>query len=214
MCRGCLMRLFGKGVRIMKELLVIASALIIVGCCNAGENMIRAEDMNNDEGVRVKTLTILWQHLVDESGWTCERCELTGEEVLKAYHSLQQSLAPLGIEVTLEEKTLDPATFAQDVSQSNRIWIGGRSLEEWLDAEVGKSLCCGPCGDEECRTMIVEGHTYETIPADLIVKAGLLAASQLFSGEPSGPCCEPTISTEVPSGSCCPPSENCSVECE
>jgi hypothetical protein len=147
----------------------------------------------NIKGADMKTLTIRWQRLVDEKGQTCERCGSTEKEVQKAFRSLEKSLTPLGITVTLEEKTLDSATCAEDISESNRIWIGNRPLEKWLGALVSESsceFCCTEIGsDVECRTIIHEGKTFETIPANLIIKAGLLAASHLLSVESSEPCC-------------------------
>jgi hypothetical protein len=87
----------------------------------------------------------------------------------------------LDIDVSVEKRIIAKDEFKKDVSQSNRIWIGERTLEDWLDAKVGKSECCNVCGNEECRTVEVEGESHETIPADLIMKAGLLAASQLVT---------------------------------
>ena len=78
----------------------------------------------------MKTMTILWQRLVNEKGQTCERCGLTEKELQKAIQSLKESLAPLGITVLLKKEPLDPEKCAKDVSQSNRIWINERSLEE------------------------------------------------------------------------------------
>jgi hypothetical protein len=159
----------------------------------------------NIRGADMKTLAIRWQRLVDENGQTCERCGATEKEVQKALQSLEKSLTPLGIKVVLEEKTLDAATCAKDISESNRIWISDRPLEEWLGAEVGESscdFCCEELGpDVECRTVTHEGQTFETIPANLIVRAGLLAASQLLTVDSKEPCCG-----EKPSGNCCPQS--------
>ena len=43
-------------------------------------------------------------------------------------------------------------------------------------------------GEEvECRTVSVDGITYEVIPAELIVRAGLLAASHMMSAPSAGP---------------------------
>jgi hypothetical protein len=44
----------------------------------------------------------------------------------------------------------------------------------------------GTCrrGANQCRTVDVDGDRYETIPAMLIVKAGLVAASTLLTGAP------------------------------
>ncbi|HEX9171468.1 MAG TPA: DUF2703 domain-containing protein, partial [Telluria sp.] len=73
---------------------------------------------------------------------------------------------------------IEPDAFKAMPSESNRIWIAGRSIEEWLNASVGKSTCCSACGDSECRTLEIEKQTFETIPEELILKAALLAASQ------------------------------------
>lgn len=141
----------------------------------------------------MKTITILWQRLVNEKGQTCERCGLTEKELQKAIQSLKESLTPLGIKVFLKKEPLDPAICTKDVSQSNRIWINELALEEWLSAEVDKSpcgFCCEELGDNvECRTVTIDDQTYETIPAKLIIKAGLLAASQLINVDTSEPCC-------------------------
>lgn len=126
----------------------------------------------------MKTFRITWQRLVDEQGQTCSRCGGTEQELHKALRFLVKSLAPVGIAFSLETKALDAQEFAQDPSQSNRLWIDGRPLEKWLQAEAGTSPCCGPCGDSECRTVEVEGTVYETIPAELIIKAALLAVQR------------------------------------
>jgi hypothetical protein len=132
----------------------------------------------------MKTLKITWQRLlIDESGQTCPRCGSTEKELERALDVLKKSLAPLGIEVTLEKKALGPAIFAKDVLESNRIWISERPLEEWLDAKVGQSLCCEVCGNAECRTVEVGEHVHETIPAELIVRAALIAASQMVTDQ-------------------------------
>ena len=46
--------------------------------------------------------------------------------------------------------------------------------------------CCDACGDAECRTLEIDGTSHEVVPEALLVRAGLIAASQLF---------DPTLST-------------------
>ena len=144
----------------------------------------------------MKNLIIRWQRLVDEKGQTCERCGQTEKELKKAFESLKKSFAPIGITVIFKKETLDSTTCAKDISQSNRIWINNRSLEEWLSARVGKSpcsFCCDELGEKvECRTVSIGEQTYEKIPAELIIKAGFLAASQLIEVKTSEPCCPPS----------------------
>jgi Domain of unknown function (DUF2703) len=78
-------------------------------------------------------------------------------------------------------KQIDERSFEARPSESNRIWIAGRPMEEWLGASVGSSPCCSVCGTSEYRTVKVEGTTFETIPEKLFLKAALLASSQLLS---------------------------------
>jgi len=134
-------------------------------------------------------LQIEWQRLVDASGRTCDRCGTTETAVENAAQTLKRALKELGIDVTLDKRALDPSTFSRDPLQSNRIWISGKPIEEWLSASSGQSQCCSTCGESQCRTVTVENETYEAIPAELIVKAGLLAGSQLINDKPEDECC-------------------------
>jgi len=128
----------------------------------------------------VKTLIIEWQRLLDGHKKTCPRCGSTEQEVEKAAAGLNQVLKPFEISVSLVKKAIEPETFMKDVLQSNKIMIAGRTLEEWLGAETGQSPCCEVCGDAECRTVEYADQTHETVPANLILKAGLFAAAEVF----------------------------------
>ena len=131
----------------------------------------------------MKPLPILWQRLVSSEGKTCDRCKATYLEMQRAVEKLKQSLQPLGIEPSLEIREMDERAFKASPSESNRIWIAGRPMEEWLGASVGSSPCCSVCGTSECRTVKVEGTTFETIPERLFLKAALVASAQLLSAE-------------------------------
>ncbi len=136
----------------------------------------------------MKPIHITWQRLVDEQGQTCDRCGDTEQELVKSLRFLTKALAPVGIVFSLEKEALSQAEFAKDPLRSNRILIDGRDLEEWLAAEVGQSACCGPCGDAQCRTLKVGGKIYESIPAELIIQAGLKAAyRKATKQQPRGP---------------------------
>lgn len=125
-----------------------------------------------------KTLKIKWQRLITD-GQTCPRCGSTEEELEKAISALKKSLTPLGIEVVLKKDEISVSEFKKYPLRSNQIWINERPLEDWIGGKTGHSPCCDVCGPSECRTVRVGGETYETIPMDLVIKAGLLAASQL-----------------------------------
>jgi hypothetical protein len=135
------------------------------------------------------TLTITWQRLV-EGGETCPRCSATEEELDKAVGRLAATLEPLGIAVVFTKEELTAAAFKAAPAASNRIWLNGRLVEDWLGGRSDTSACCDVCGDEECRTVVVDGEEYESVPAALVVKAGLAAASAL-AGTPRGPGCCP-----------------------
>jgi hypothetical protein len=128
----------------------------------------------------MKKLTIRWQRLVNETGSTCPRCTNTGDTVETVFKKLKEPFSKLNIELELIKETLDFSIFTKDPLQSNRVWIGGKLLEEWIGATVGKSQCCDVCGDAECRTISTGQNTFETIPENLIIRACLLAAATLF----------------------------------
>ena len=97
-----------------------------------------------------KKLVIIWQRLIS-GGATCPRCGFTEDELDKATLRLKEKLNPMGIEVILKK------------------------LEDLVGAETGQSQCCDVCGNKKCRTVKIEKESHETIPADMIVKAGLAA---------------------------------------
>jgi hypothetical protein len=126
-------------------------------------------------------LPIVWQRLVGEQGTTCPRCGSTQLAVERAVKSLAEALRPLGIAPTLETREIDQATFDAAPAESNRIWIAGRPLEDWVDAATGSSQCCSVCGTAYCRTVEVDGKSFEAVPERLIVRAGLAAAASLLA---------------------------------
>jgi len=128
----------------------------------------------------MKHLPILWQRLVSEQGTTCPRCHSTGEEVQRAVEKLKLALAPLGVMPALQIEQIGEATFLKDPLQSNRILIGGQTIEHWLGGQTGSSRCCNECGDNECRTVEVGGTSYEVIPEELLVRAGVIAAARML----------------------------------
>ena len=128
----------------------------------------------------MKSLPIIWQRLVSSDGKTCDRCDATQKEMQRALGKLKEALLPLGIEPTLEVRAFDEESFKANPSESNRIWIGGRPMEEWLGARVGSSRCCSVCGESECRTVQVGSTTFEAVPEELFLKAALVASSQLL----------------------------------
>jgi hypothetical protein len=114
---------------------------------------------------------------------TCGRCNATHQEIRQAVGQLAATLQPLDIEPVLTIKEIDPEAFQANPSESNRIWIGGRPFEEWLGAKVASSRCSSVCGDSQCRTVEIEDTIFEAIPQELLIKAALIAASELNSAQ-------------------------------
>jgi len=127
----------------------------------------------------MKKLIIEWQRLV-QNNTTCPRCADTEVEIGKAYIKLKEALKYFNIEVLLEKHELTETEFNKNPLISNLILINGKPLEAWIGAETGQSKCCRVCGDEECRTIQFRGNIYEAIPENLIIKACLIAASELI----------------------------------
>lgn len=128
----------------------------------------------------MKELPIFWQRLVIQ-GETCPRCSATGEAVLRAIERLKENLKPFGMTPVLETRELSETEFHGKPVESNRIWIAGRPLEDWLHGKTGSSPCCNECGDAECRTLKVGSKTYEAIPEEMLVEAAMIAALQLHT---------------------------------
>jgi hypothetical protein len=135
----------------------------------------------------MKSLPIIWQRLVSADGKTCDRCAATHQEMQQAISKLKEALRPLGIAPTLEIREIDEESFKANPSESNRIWIAGRPMEEWLGAGVGSSRCCSVCGESQCRTVEVGGTTFEVIPEELFLRAALAASIQLLDFTPEEP---------------------------
>ncbi|RZI40462.1 DUF2703 domain-containing protein [Herbaspirillum sp. HC18] len=152
----------------------------------------------------MKSMQILWKRLV-KGGETCTRCGNTGRELEAAVAKLAAALRPLGIEPVLETQEIDEAAFKSKTSESNRVWIAGKPIEQWLGADVGMSRCCSVCGDSDCRTLEVGGRTYETIPEEQFIKAGLMAASQIIASASSSDRAAPSCGCSTAGAKPCPP---------
>jgi len=127
-----------------------------------------------------KVLHVTWQRLVDEADATCPRCHGTEANLDEAVAVLRPLLAGQGIEILLQKKRILPLVFNQNPLDSNIISIEGKHLENWLHAETRQSPCCDACGDNECRTLRLEGKTYETVPVELIIRGVLRAVRTIF----------------------------------
>lgn len=120
------------------------------------------------------SLAIVWQRYVGDGG-ICHGCRATQHELQEAIATIQHALGPFGIEPHLEVRSLAEAQYRATPEQSNRIWIAGKPVEQWLNGTVRYRASRSPC-----RMVEIDGITLEAIPHRLIVEAAILAASDLF----------------------------------
>ena len=163
-------------------------SLLVTGCAAP----VGGPKSPSCSGDRPKTIVMRWQRLVlDPQGGTCDRCAATERSLNEAHRLLVRALRPLEIRVELVKARLTADEFKAAPTESNRIFINDAALEDILGAETGDSPCSRICGEANCRTLIVDGVTYEAIPSQLIVRAGLRVAADL-------------VAPPTPGGSCCP----------
>lgn len=155
---------------------------------NRDQKQCGCNSNSNSNNIKNLNINIKWQRLVAK-GETCPRCESTEQELNKAIDKLQQALSPLEIKVTLEKEEINISEFEQDPLQSNRILINDQPIENLLKGKVGQSPCCEVCGPTDCRTMEIDGQIYETIPSELIIQAGLMAANEILNTKRTNSCC-------------------------
>jgi len=116
-----------------------------------------------------------WQPQVSEICKNCPTpCGVDEAQVKQAYAALKEKLSAEGIEVSLATRAATPER------PSSGVWLCDVPLETW----VGGTTLVSPCqhdakGDCKRRTLRADARNYETIPADLIVRAGLSCADEL-----------------------------------
>lgn len=122
----------------------------------------------------MKELDIEWRHY-SKDGATCLRCSGTGTNLAGAVATLANDLARHGVRVSYRE-TLLPE---RDMPRSNLILFNGIPLEQVLEGTASESGCdscsCLTGKQTVCRTVQLEGTTYEEIPEDLIRRAAYKA---------------------------------------
>jgi hypothetical protein len=138
----------------LANLLIIA---FLVGC-------------SRDSG---KTIVISWQHAKQEVCLGCKKPGLDEDGIKSAAKSLEKRLTDKGIKVKWVEKDPDPKAPAG----TNDIWVCDIPVATWLGGQVATRPCCQ---GSVSRSMALDGRTYEVIPAELVVRAGLSAADMLI----------------------------------
>lgn len=118
-----------------------------------------------------KKIIIKWKRLVDDNEKTCHRCNKTYENLEEALQVISPLLEKLNFQLIFEKVAIAHDEFKKNPLTSNQILIDNELIEHILSLKIGKSKCCGPCGDSECRT-IVDGHKeIVEVPVKTILKA-------------------------------------------
>ncbi len=197
-------------------LLLLALSVALFGCGGEKDEVeVKAPEAKSVEVAGApKMLALEWQRMIDEDGNVCCSSDATRMAVETARAKLAEELEVSGIEVTLLKTDFTPEECMEDPERANRILIAGRGLDYWLQAEIASSPCEGFCkqalgGKGSCQNLIYEGETYEVIPAELIIKAGLAAAANPATFKSAGKC------DGCPSKSACPSAiSKCDASCK
>jgi len=199
----------------MKKLMILmllALSVALFGC--GGDKETTEVKAPADDSVVAaqtpRTLALEWQRMIDEDGNVCCGSEATRMAVETARAKLAQALEASGIEVVLTKTDFTPEECVDCPERANRVLVAGRGVDFWLQAETGSSPCEGFCkqtlGEKgSCQNLMYEGQTYDVIPADLIVKAGLAAAANPATFRITGKCGGCPSAAGCPSADGCPP---------
>jgi hypothetical protein len=99
----------------------------------------------------------------------------------KAAALLTEKLAGKGVHVKVE-KGIGARPGKKAIISATNVWVCDVPLETWLGAGIAVKPCdCSSGGQSmSCKVVNLDGQSYELIPADLVVHAGMLAAEMLI----------------------------------
>lgn len=105
----------------------------------------------------------------------CDRCGESVSSALTVARQLEMELAAYNIVVDYVEIAVEPSAHAQ----SNRVFVNGRPVEEWVGGETIWTTCpsCTDIfGEVACCAAIRVGDAmYDSVPPDMIRRAALEA---------------------------------------
>jgi hypothetical protein len=110
------------------------------------------------------TMAVRWMKPATENA----KCGIQEQVLNKAVNELNRNLHGKDIKVQFGYVTFTQEKPTGDAASSVGLWINGKPFEYWLHAQS--------TGNEDCVELMVDGQKYNTIPAELIVKAGMTAA--------------------------------------
>ena len=118
----------------------------------------------------MKELKIEWKHY-DKEGETCTRCNSTGNNIQKAIKVISRDSRFDKAKITFKETKLR----AEEMPESNSVFINGEAIEDILRATASENYChscsCLAGAGTNCRTIELNGKSFEDIPENLILQA-------------------------------------------
>lgn len=124
----------------------------------------------SDRETIMKNIVIDWHHFALDKK-TCDRCNKTEKAIIHAINHMSTDLAKKA-HIVLRKTIVDD----KNISNSNRIFINGTSLEKLLpDVQIVHTEC-NSCGEltkkvQYCRAVACNNTVSDSIPFELIVKA-------------------------------------------
>jgi len=120
----------------------------------------------------MQKLAIEWKH-IELNGETCLRCTDTGEALDQVVEQLADECRESGWDISFRETIVG----IEDLADSNLILLNGHPLESILPGAAASESQCESCCDFTgdpltcCRTIEIDGFSFEGIPAHLIRQA-------------------------------------------
>ena len=135
---------------------------------------------------------LIMRHYVLQGG-NCEPCAKTAETLRKLGSQMAPRLAPLGLELSLQEAEMHEAT-EENLAKANLITFScpeANMDEIALEEILGLGVTHEPCENCEhgtCRSIQYQGTGYQEIPPGLISDGLVRAAFSIMEGGDGSSC--------------------------
>jgi hypothetical protein len=121
---------------------------------------------------------------------TCDPVVRTRETLKTLLEQMGPKMEKIGFQVVMKEEDLSDTVKDERMNMITLacpdLDFGETPLEEIIGAEAAQEAC--PCGDGTCRTLKVEGHSYQAVPPGLITDGLLRVAFSAMEAMAGGGC--------------------------
>lgn len=141
----------------------VGLAIIFSGCSKSGQHVVVME----------------WQRGAADACQHCDACGVSGDEIRAAAAQLRAKLAAKNVRVQVVERSASDGPPARP--SVSRMWVCDIPLETWLGARAATTSCTEAKSAAAVRPAIyLDDKSYSVIPAELMVKAGVMAGNLLL----------------------------------